>query len=499
MLRPLIRTVTFVTGVVLTLCSLPARSDPPIDLASLSATDAARLIREGKLNSLDLVIALIDRIDSGIDLHAFITVDRDGALRAAADADRLRDAGMSLGPLHGVPIVIKDNIHVAGLPNTAGTPALRNFVPAEHAPVAKALIDAGAIVLGKNNMHELAFGITNNNAAFGSARTPYDTRRFPGGSSGGTGAAIAARMAPAGLGSDTGGSVRIPAALNGISGLRPTVGRYSQEGITPISHTRDTAGPMARNVRDLIVLDQIITGDRRSVPTVGLSSIRLGVPRVPYYSNLDPEVARIMDSTLAKLRAAGVQLVEVDMPDLIEANNKVSFPVALYEGNADLAAYLAKYNTGLTVRDVASQIASPDVKGIFDTFIVGEKAIPEAVYREAVQQNRPKLQQLYADTFAKHKLDALVFPTTPLPAQLEENAMEVMLNGKMLPTFFTFISNTDPGSNAGLPGLSVPMGLTSDGLPLGMALEGPAGSDRRLLGIGLALEGVLPPMPAPKR
>ena len=470
-----------------------------MDLSELSAADAAQLIRENKLDSRALVKALLDQIDAGADLHAFIAIDREGALHAAANADRVRDGGKPLGPLHGVPIVVKDNIHVAGLPNTAGTPALRNFIPTAHAPVVKALIDAGAIVLGKNNMHELAFGITNDNAAFGSTRTPYDTRRFPGGSSGGTGAAIAARMAPAGLGSDTGGSVRVPAALNGISGLRPTVGRYSQEGITPISSTRDTAGPMARKVADLVLLDQIITGDHRAVQAADLRSIRLGVPRLPYYSNLDREVARIMDGTLSTLRTAGVQLVEIDMPDLIETANKVSFAVALYEGNVDLAAYLAKYNTGLTVRDVANRIASPDVKGLFDASIVGEQAIPEPVYREAVQKDRPKLRQLFADTFAKHRLDALVFPTTPLPAQPIENTIEVMLNGKMLPTFFTFISNTDPGSNAGVPGLSVPMGLTSDGLPVGVALEGPAGSDRQLLAIGLALEQVLPPMPRPKR
>jgi len=470
-----------------------------MDLSELSAADAAQLIRENKLDSRALVKALLDQIDAGADLHAFIAIDREGALHAAANADRVRDGGKPLGPLHGVPIVVKDNIHVAGLPNTAGTPALRNFIPTAHAPVVKALIDAGAIVLGKNNMHELAFGITNDNAAFGSTRTPYDTRRFPGGSSGGTGAAIAARMAPAGLGSDTGGSVRVPAALNGISGLRPTVGRYSQEGITPISSTRDTAGPMARKVADLVLLDQIITGDHRAVQAADLRSIRLGVPRLPYYSNLDREVARIMDGTLSTLRTAGVQLVEIDMPELIETASKVSFAVALYEGNVDLAAYLAKYNTGLTVRDVAYQIASPDVKGLFDTSILGEQAIPEPVYREAVQKHRPTLQKLFADIFAKHGLDALVFPTTPLPAQPIENSMEVMLNGKMLPTFFTFISNTDPGSNAGVPGLSVPMGLTADGLPVGVALEGPAGSDRRLLAIGLALEHVLPPMPRPKR
>src|SRR4029077_11214079 len=173
---------------------------------------------------------------------------------------------------------------------------------------------AGAIMLGKTNMHELAFGITSNNAAFGAVRTPYDTQRFAGGSSGGTGAAIAARLAPAGLGTDTGGSVRIPAALNGIVGLRPSLGRYNQEGITPIAHTRDTAGPMARAVCDLVLLDQIVTGDRSPVPAASLNTIRLGVARGAFYQDLDDEVAQCMENTLTVLRTAGCQIVEVNIP-----------------------------------------------------------------------------------------------------------------------------------------------------------------------------------------
>ncbi len=483
----------------LMLCSSAVNAQPKMDYSELSAADAARLIREGKITSEDLVNALLEQIDARSSLHAFITVDRAGALKAAQEADRQYQAGAVLAPLHGVPVVIKDNIHVAGLPNTAGTPALRNFVPTENAPVAQALIEAGAIVIGKTNMHELAFGITSNNAAFGAVVTPYDQRRFAGGSSGGSGAAIAARMAPAGLGSDTGGSVRIPAALNGIAGLRPTIGRYNGEGITPISHTRDTAGPMARKVGDLVLLDQVITGDKQSVKPARLNAVRLGVARTPFYQSLDPEVAQVAERALAALRAAGVQLIDVEIAGLVEANNNVSFPVALYEGNHDLATYLAKYQTGLSVRDVANQIASPDVKGIFDAFIVGDKAIPEAVYRDAIEQHRPKLQRLYAETFAKHRLDALIFPTTPLPAQPLEDSNEVTLNGKRVPTFFTFIANTDPGSNAGIPGLTLPMGMTAAGLPLGLELDGPSGSDRRLLSIGLALEAVLGPVPAPKR
>jgi Asp-tRNA(Asn)/Glu-tRNA(Gln) amidotransferase A subunit family amidase len=490
------RPVRFAAALALSICTLPAAQ--AADLIELTATEAAEQIRAGKITSVELTTALLAQIEKGAELKAFITVDREGALAAAAAADRMRSEGKSLGPLHGVPIVLKDNIHVAGLPNTAGTPALRNFVPRQNAPVAQALIDAGAIVLGKTNMHELAFGITNNNAAFGAALTPYDKASFPGGSSGGTGAAVGARMAPAGLGSDTGGSVRIPAALNGISGLRPTVGRYSGEGITPISHTRDTAGPMARSVADLVLLDQVMSGDRRPVPVPGPSAIRLGVGRTPYMDNAHPEVVRLMDQAIAALKAAGVQLVEVDIPPLTAANDKVGFPVALYEGNVDLAAYLQKYETGLTVKDVAAQIASPDVKFVFDTFILGDKAVPEAAYKEALQVHRPALQQLYNDVFTWFNIDALVFPTTKFPALKQDGAPEMTVNGNKVPVFFFFIANTDPGSNAAIPGLSLPLGLTGEGLPVGIALDGPAGSDRRLLGIGLALEKMLKPVPGPK-
>src|SRR5882672_11324467 len=240
--------------------SVPARPD---DLTELGVADAAKLIAVKKVTSVELTEAYLARAEANRDLNAFITLDRDGALAAARRADADLAIGPPRGALHGVPLVVKDNTHVAGLPNTAGTPGLREFVPTEHAPTVRSLVNAGAVILGKTNMHELAFGISGYNEAFFTAqpigtRNPYDRTRIAGGSSSGTGAAIAARLAPGGLGSDTGGSVRIPAGLTGGAGLRPTLGRYSQESVTPIAHSRDTVGPMAQTVVDVALLDSVV-------------------------------------------------------------------------------------------------------------------------------------------------------------------------------------------------------------------------------------------------
>ena len=471
------------------------------DLTRLTVAEAARLIREGEVSSERLTRVLLKKIEANRDLAAFITVDTKKALEAArrADAERRRCNPRELGPLHGVPLVLKDNIHVAGLPNTAGTPGLRTFVPDDNAPVAQALLDAGAVILGKANMHELAFGITSNNAAFGAVRTPYDKTRFAGGSSGGTGSAVAARLAPGGLGTDTGGSVRIPAALNGIAGFRPTIHRYSQVGVTPISSTRDTPGPMARTVSDLILLDSVITRDWRKVSPVDRQRIRLGmVPEM--FQNIDTETLELTERALDRLRRAGVEIVTVQMPGLTDLNNQAAFPIALFEANRDISAYLLSYGTGVTLTELAAQIASPDVKGVFDTFVVpgAPQAIPESVYNHAVGVIRPQMQQLYTDTFKNNRLDALIFPTTPLPASPVVGSDEtVELNGVRVPTFQTYIRNTDANAVAGVPGVSLPMALTKKGLPVGIEIDGPANSDRRLLGIALTLEKILGRLPAP--
>ncbi|MDQ0313673.1 indoleacetamide hydrolase [Amorphus orientalis] len=468
------------------------------DLRQMTVREAASALQAGDITSSELVEALTEAADANANLNAFITLDAAEARAAAAEADELRARGDGEDmPLLGVPLVIKDNIIVAGQPTTGGTPALEGFVSERDAPVIARLRDAGAIILGKTNMHELAFGITSDNARFGAVGNAYDPERSAGGSSGGTGAAVAARLAPGGLGTDTGGSVRIPAALNGIAGLRPTMGRYSAAGIVPISHTRDTPGPLARTVDDLVLLDGVITGTATELDPVDPSEIRLGIAD-SLVSGLSPEVAAVWNEATAKLEGAGVTLVSVALPDLMELNGKIGFPVALYEVARDLPAFLEQWDAGISLADVADQVASPDVQGVFGTFVMGDKKMPEEVYRAAIETFRPELQALYAETFTANRLDALVFPTTILAAPpIEGSGETVELNGEQVPTFPTYIRNTDPGSNAGLPGLTLPIGLTADGLPVGLELDGPAFTDRRLLAIGLGLEDLFGSLPAP--
>jgi indoleacetamide hydrolase len=372
-------------------------------------------------------------------------------------------------------------------------------VPDANAPTVQALLDAGAIVLAKTDMHELAFGITSNNAAFGAVRNPYDKSRFPGGSSGGNASAIAARLAPGAIGTDTGGSVRIPAALCGIVALRPTINRYSQVGVTPISHTRDTVGPMARSVSDLLLLDSVMTRDWRNTPTVAPRKIRLGVVQ-EMFQNIDTETLQLVNLALDKLRRAGVEIVELQASGFLDLDNQSGFPIALFEATRDIATYLSSYDTGITLSQLAAQIASPDVKFVFDTFVVpgAPNAIPQFVYDDALNVVRPTLQKLYADTFDNNELDAIVFPTTPLPASpIIGSDSTVILNGVQVPTFQTYIRNTDPGSIAGVPGIALPVALTDGGLPVGLEIDGPAGSDRHLLAVALALEKILGHLPAP--
>ncbi len=467
-----------------------------MDLTTLTISEAAAALQRGEFTALAYADALLARQAQCAALNAFIHLDANQVRGAAQVIDAQRARGANPGPLHGVPLALKDNIDTAGVATTAGTPALRSNRPLRNASIVQKLIDAGAIVFGKANLHELAYGITNHNAAFGAARNPYDRTRIPGGSSGGVGVAVGARIVPGGIGSDTGGSVRIPAALCGIVGFRPTTLRWSQAGIVPISHTRDTAGPMTRCVADCALLDQVITGSAM-LPAAKLKGLRLGVPRGHFWEGLDAEVAKLMEGVLSTLKSEGVVLIEADIPDAARLDNAAGFPIALFETIVDLDAYLAAHGSELRYADVVAQVASPDVKGILQS-LLGVGAIPEAAYRVAMEVQRPALQAAYRQYFNRHDVAAVLFPTTPLPAARIGEDETVQLNGVPVPTFPTFIRNCSPGSVAGIPGISVPAALTKAGLPLGIELDGPAGSDPNLLAIAQVVEAVLPKLPAPK-
>jgi Asp-tRNA(Asn)/Glu-tRNA(Gln) amidotransferase A subunit family amidase len=468
-----------------------------------SATEIVAAIRAKKITATAVVKAAIERAEQLKDLNAFIFLNKDGALAAAAEIDE----GGKSGPLAGLPIVIKDNINTADMPTSGGTPALQNAQPGKNAPSMHKLFVAGAVVIGKTNLHELAFGITSTNLSSfaGPVKNPYDKNRIPGGSSGGTAAAIAAGIVTCGLGTDTGGSTRIPAALTGTVGLRPSVGnggkdrRYVDTNmVVPISHTRDTVGPIGRTVADVALLDSVITGTPL-VKAEPLRGKRFGLP-TSFWGGLDRDVENVMKAARQKLEGAGAVFIETDIVGLFEQNAKVSFPVALHEPIADIPAYLkASDIAGITLADIAAKIASPDVKGAFDAITADAFG---AAYQDAISVQRPALQKMYEDYFRDNNLDCILFPTTIAPAPLIDavkGSGEMSINGGApVPTFDTMIRNTDPGSNAGIPGLSLFAGMTPDGLPVGLEIDGPVGSDVKLLGLGLSIEAILGSAPPPK-
>lgn len=466
-----------------------------MDPSRLTATQVLAALSAGQLSAVALARALLERIARYASLNAFIALDPDALVAAARESDARRRAG-GAGPLEGLPLAVKDNIDTAGLPTSGGTPALKDYRPARDAAVLRPLWGAGALLLGKTNLHELAYGITNNNAAFGPARNPYDATRIAGGSSGGTAAAVAAGLAPAGLGTDTGGSVRIPAALCGLAGLRPTTLRWPQAGILPLSHTRDTAGPLARSVADLALLDGVVTGAALAEAPAILRGLRLGLPRDPFWLDLDPALAEAAEAAVRKLAGAGVTLVPCDLPQVPLLDQAAGFAITLHETVADLNGYLAEGGCGLDLAALAERAASPDVRAILQDLLAAGR-VPEELYRRALTRDRPRLQAAYAEAFRSAGVEALLFPTTPLPASPIGEDETTLLNGRAVSTFHAFIRNCSPASVAGIPGLSLPAGLTANGLPVGLELDGPAGSDRRLLAIGLALEAVLPPTPPP--
>lgn len=467
------------------------------EVIELSATAAVAAMRAGNMSALDYAEALLARCAAGAALNAFITLDPVAVRAAARAADAHRAAGGVLGLLHGLPIPAKDSVNTAGIETTVGTKALRGWIPARDATTIARLKAAGAIVLGKTNIHELSFGWTSSNLEFGAVRNPYDPSRIPGGSSGGTAAAVAARMAPMGVAEDTQGSIRIPAALCGITGFRPTTGRYPTDGTAPITPLFDQIGPHARCVVDLALFDTVVTGEAAAIEPATLSGLRIGIDRNFFFAGIDAEVAALVESALAQLAAAGAVIVEASVQGL-DGVVPVAMAIQLHDVVPALERYLAESGAPVDFEAMFAGV-SADVANVFTHVALrgAPAAIDEEMYAAARDAARPALQQAMAAWFADHRIDAMLLPATMVPATPLGDAGNVDIAGKQVAFATAIARNITPGSTLGLPGLVLPCGLTTGGLPVAIELDGPAGGDRRLLAIGMAVEAVLGALPAP--
>jgi mandelamide amidase len=463
-------------------------ADPKSQDMSLGRLAARLASRE--VCSQDIAQVYIDRIEN-LDgaLNAFEAIDKSAVMVAARQADAAAAKGQSLGLLHGLPVAFKANIDVLGYATTGSSRALAQHIPSKDADIVAAMKSQGMIPMGKLNMHELAFGATSNNSYCKAVRNPFDNSVIPGGSSGGSGAAVGGSLVPATLGTDTGGSVRVPAALCGAAGLRPSTGRWSTRGILPISHTRDTPGPIAQCVGDLDLLDRAVVDPRREAASpTSLSGLRFGLPTGYYFETLTDDVRIRTEQALQILVDAGVTLVELSHADFFREVEADGMMIALWEFRADVERYLE--GTGIALDTVLDEIASPDVAGVAEIIrSLGDEA--RNAYSEIIATKRPAWQSRIAGIFDDQKLDATVFPmvcTTAPKVGLDDN-MEI--NGETLPVFGTLVRNAAVGSVLGLPGLALPNGVGQNGLPVSLGLDSQHGQDTRLLSIGLAVEDAL--------
>ena len=449
----------------------------------MTISEAAESLRARRVSSVELTAAAIGRIERyNPKLNAFITITAEQALVRARQADGELAARRDRGPLHGIPIALKDLFTTRGVRTTAGSRVYENYVPATDATVVEKLEAAGAVNLGKLNLHELAYGITSANPHFGAVRNPWNPEHSPGGSSGGSGAAVAAGIVYAAMGSDTGGSIRIPAAFCGAVGLKPTYGRVSRHGVLPLAYSLDHMGPLTRSVRDAaMVLNAIAGYDRRDQsssrrPVVdyvpddgcGIRGVRIGFPQNFYFDRLHPDVESAVRGAMARAQSLGAVVKPLVVPD-VEALNAVARVILLAEASAVMEPHLQKRDR-----------FGADVLALFDQ----GRLLPAVDYVNA-QRLRRRMQLEFARLWTE--VDCLFMPATPNMApvigqttvRLGDHDEDVRLASTRLVR----------GINAlGLPALSIPCGLGGSGLPIGLQIVGPPFEEALILRIGAALE-----------
>jgi aspartyl-tRNA(Asn)/glutamyl-tRNA(Gln) amidotransferase subunit A len=458
------------------------------ELAFATIAEIANLFRTGKLSPVELTELMLTRIErTGPKLNAYITVTNELARAQAKRAEAelgvrgKRKTRTDRGLLHGIPLSLKDNICTEGIRTTAGSKILRDYFPERDAPVVTRLKQAGAVLLGKTNMHEFAYGVTTNNPHYGAARNPWDTTRIPGGSSGGSAAAVAGGLCFGSIGTDTGGSIRIPAALCGIVGLKPGLGRVDVTGVIPLSVTHDCVGPLARTVADTAILFRaIVDGNGKGESershlssTRKLSKVRVGIPRDFFFDVISSEVQKSFHAAVKCIRGLGAKIKEVSIPLLAQteqAGNRIAWAEASYyhQQTGWFPSRAAEYG-----EDVRSRLEA------------GMKVLA-VEYLEAMEQRRTFISQL-REVMEKEAIDVFMVPSTPIAAPvIGEETTRVAQSDH--PTRALLLRLNRPANLAGLPAISVRCGFTAGGSPVGLQFIGADRSERLLLGIADAYQ-----------
>jgi aspartyl-tRNA(Asn)/glutamyl-tRNA(Gln) amidotransferase subunit A len=457
-----------------------ARSES--ELAFLSVERASVLLRRRELSPLELVDAALARIErSSSSLHVFLTILAEQARQQAKRAEREIRRGQPRSPLHGIPISLKDNIWTRGIRTTAGSKILSDFVPDTDSLVAKSLAEAGAILLGKTNMHEFAYGITGENPHYGSSRNPWAPERISGGSSGGSAVAVATGMGFVSVGTDTGGSIRIPAALCGIVGLKPTFGLVSVEGVVPLGVSFDHLGPLARSVADASILLEVIAGkyppgqSRPNYRTLHRSCprrFRLGWPRDFFFERIHPEIRSAIEAAAKTLETLGARIEEVSLPHLSRMVDRAT-NVVVAEANS--------YHESQGYYPSRSEEYGDDVRRHLEQ---GHNLLA-VDYRSGLEA-REKLTEDF--TRSLEQVDAILAPVSPIPAPLIGYSRVAIAGQPETTVRAELLRLTRPSNMTGLPAISIPCGFTSEGLPIGLQLIGPRWGERRLLALASAYE-----------
>ncbi|MDO5740895.1 MAG: Asp-tRNA(Asn)/Glu-tRNA(Gln) amidotransferase subunit GatA [Ornithinimicrobium sp.] len=482
----------------------------PTDLTGMTAVAMADALADGQITSVELTQAHLDRIERlNPALNAFLLVDAVGALATAADVDARRAAGEDLPRLAGVPIAVKDIACTQGLATTAGSKMLEHFVPPYDATIVTRLKDAGLPILGKTNMDEFAMGSSTEHSAFGPTHNPWDLERIPGGSGGGSSAAVAAYLAPLAIGSDTGGSIRQPASVTGTVGAKPTYGGISRYGVIALASSLDQIGPCARNVADAALLHEVLGGhdpmDSTSIDapvppivaacdTRDLTGVKIGVVKEVGEDGFQAGVLTRFHEALGHLRDLGAEIVEVSCPHFVYAM-PAYYLILPSEASSNLARYDAM-RYGLRVDPGGSPSAEQVMAASRDAgfgeevkrrIILGTYALSSGYY-DAYYGQAQKVRTLIAGDLAAafEQVDVLVSPTTPTTAfkigEKIDDPMAMYLNDL----------TTIPANMAGIPGMSIPSGVAEeDGLPVGIQILAPAMADDRMYAVGAALEARL--------